>query len=375
MFNRNEKIIKTTFVLGTFAFLLFANSLFTSGSALTQKSAFAVDDKMTNDMMSSKEGQSTIGQKIQQLTDTNVPVKLPLMRGFVDGHEVFYITTEASEKTIADHLTNLTGSRVVHAPSLKTAPTNSLANIYEFKNGIKGTGPEGFQPNVADSQPGDIRYSPLWRVNLVEWKQGATPRELKSEADIVEAQQKGDLSIQPANVVVNCPFVQWNGDSLKIRDDKTLTDNTAYGGGQVLEIDTQKNEVTFVGHRGFAPDGSTIYYIATDASVKEVADQLGVIFVNKTGSALKTGSSSDLFVFTNGINGTGPMGFQASIAGTNVGDEAYSPLWRIQTVTWNTPSEAEFLRTVQEISSNGSDGKLKIDIAGVVVNCPFVEIK
>ena len=46
-------------------------------------------------------------------------------------------------------------------------------------------------------------------------------------------------------------------------------------------------QVTFVAHRGFAPDSSTIYYIATDASVKKVADDLGVVFVNKTGLTLK----------------------------------------------------------------------------------------
>ncbi len=86
-------------------------------------------------------------------------------------------------------------------------------------------------------------------------------------------------------------------------------------------------KVTFVAHRGFAPDGSTIYFIATDASFKKVADALGVTFVNKTGAALLSGASSDLYVFTNGIKGTGPMGFQASIASANVGDTAYSPLW------------------------------------------------
>ena len=106
------------------------------------------------------------------------------------GHEVFYITTEASEKAVADHLTNLTGSRVVYAPALKNAPADSLANIYEFKNGVKGTGPEGFQPNVADSQPGDPGYSPVWRINLVEWKQGIIPRELKSEIDIIAVPRK-----------------------------------------------------------------------------------------------------------------------------------------------------------------------------------------
>jgi hypothetical protein len=132
-------------------------------------------------------------------------------------------------------------------------------------------------------------------------------------------------------------------------------------------------QVTFVAHRGFAPDGSTIYYIATDASVKKVADDLGVIFVNKTGLTLVSGSSSDLYVFTNGIKGNGPMGYQASIASTNAGDEAYSPLWRIQTVTWKDPMQAEFLNLLKEITENAKQGHLKTEIAGVVVNCPFVE--
>jgi hypothetical protein len=70
----------------------------------------------------------------------------------VKGHEVFYITTEASENVVADHLTNLTGSRVIYAPA------DSPANIYQFKNGIKGEGPEGFLANVAHSQPGDPGY-------------------------------------------------------------------------------------------------------------------------------------------------------------------------------------------------------------------------
>ncbi len=93
----------------------------------------------------------------------------------------------------------------------------------------------------------------------------------------------------------------WHGGSLKERTDKTLSDQMAYGGAQVLNTDIKKMQVTFIGHRGFAPDGSTIYYIATDASVKKVADKFGVTFVNKTGAALLSGGSSDLYVFTNGI--------------------------------------------------------------------------
>jgi hypothetical protein len=226
-------------------------------------------------------------EKTQNLTETNIPKVLPLVRGFADGNEVFYITTEVSDEKLANYLTNLTNSRIVYTPALKYAPPQSLANIYEFTNGIKGSGPEGFQPNIADSQPGDNNYSPLWKVNLVTWNNGTTPRELTSEEDIVNAVTNKELTIKPTDIIVNCPFIQWKDGSLKVRENnKTLTDESPYGGGQVLDIDTKKMQVTFVAHRGFAPDGSTIYYIATDASVKKVADELGVVFVNKTSPTL-----------------------------------------------------------------------------------------
>jgi hypothetical protein len=336
--------------------LVFSISLFSSSMPSVVVNSYAQQNETT-----------------QNLTETNIPKVLPLVRGFTDGNEVFYITTEVSDEKLANYLSNLTNSRVVYTPALKYAPAQSLANIYEFTNGIKGSGPEGFQPNVADSQPGNNKYSPLWKVNLVTWNNSTTPRELTSEDDIVNAFKNKELTIKLTDIIVNCPFVQWKDGSLTVRENKTLTDESPYGGGQVIDIDTKKMQVTFVAHRGFAPDGSTIYYIATDASVKKVADDLGVIFVNKTGLTQVSGSSSDLYVFTNGIKGNGPMGYQASIASTNAGDEAYSPLWRIQTVTWKDPMQEEFLNLLNEITENAKKGHLKTEIAGVVVNCPFVE--
>jgi len=361
--------------MGTAAILLSAIA-FISSSALTNMDSIsvlaAVPSNGSNN--SASINQTSAHMLVQNLTKTNVPVTLPLTRGYVNGFEVFYISTEASDKGLADYLTNFTHSRVSFAPALKNAPPQSLANIYVFRNGIKGSGPLGFQLNVADSQPGDPGYSPLWRINNVEWKQGVSPKELKSETDILSAQKNGDLTISSSDTIVNCPFVYWHGGSLKERTDKTLSDLMGYGGAQVLNTDIEKMQVTFVAHRGFAPDGSTIYYIATDASVKKVADPLGVIYTNKTGAALLSGGSSDLYVFTNGIKGTGPMGFQASIASTNVGDTSYSPLWRIQATTWKDPSRAEFLTSVTQITSAAQAGKLTNNIAGVVVNCPIVNV-
>jgi hypothetical protein len=348
-------------------------------SAIALVSSFTLPNGMSIDVLAASTNSRINDQTpaspqtlVQNLTKANVPVTLPLTKGYVNGFEVFYISTEASDKGLANHLTNVTHSRVSYTPALGNVPPQSLGNIYVFANGIKGLGPLGFQANVADSQPGDSGYSPLWRINNVEWKQGVSPREIKSEADILSAQKNGELTVTPSNKVVNCPFVQWHGGSLKERTDKTLTDMSAYGGGQVLNINPKRMQVTFVGHRGFAPSGSTIYYIATDASAKKLADALGVIFVNKTSSALLSGGSSDLYVFTNGIKGTGPMGYQVSIAASNVGDPAYSPLWRIQVTTWKDPSHAEFLTSLAQITSAAQAGKLSNNIAGVLVNCPIV---
>ena len=353
--------------------ILLSAVAFVSSSMLPAGSSIDVLAASTNSHVNTQT-RTSLQTLVQNLTNTNVPVTLPLTKGYVNGFEVFYISTEASDKGLADHLTDFTHSRVSYTPALGNAPPQSLGNIYVFSNGIKGPGPLGFQPNIADSQPGDLGYSPLWRINNVEWKQGISPREIKSETDILAAQKKGELNVTPSNNVVNCPFVQWHGGSLKERSDKTLTDMTAYGGGQVLNINNEKMQVTFVGHRGFAPNGSTIYYIATDASVKTVADTLGVTFVNKTGSALLSGGSSDLYVFTNGIKGTGPMGYQASIAATNVGDLAYSPLWRIQATTWKDPSHAQFLTSLAQITPAAQTRQISNNIAGVVINCPIVDV-
>ncbi len=311
---------------------------------------------------------------MQDLAETSLPVDIPLVMGYADGNEVFYITTEASVEEVANHLTDLTGFRVVYTPSIANTPKAALANIYEFTNGVEGPGPAGFQPNVADSQPGDPEYSPAWAVQHVTWADESSARELTSEDEILAARDAGELAIKETGVVVNCPFIQWKDGNLQIREDPELTDETPYGGGQVLEIDTENMVVTFVAHRGFAPDGSTIYYIATDASTQEVADMLGVIAVPKIGNTLVSSAASDLYVFTNGITGTGPAGFQASIGSTNAGDKFYSPFWRIQTATWADAENAPFLTTTAEISDASSNEELSTAVGGFIVNCPFIEV-
>jgi hypothetical protein len=316
---------------------------------------------------------------VLKLSNANLPIVIPLVRGLYDGKDVFYITTEASDSGAASALTNFTNFPVTFAPALTKTPPAASANIYLFKNGIKGPGIMGFQPQVVDSIPGEAKYSPLWRVNVVEWKDPTTATILGSEEDVLAAESNGQVTVTLTHIVVNCPIVQWGGNKegiippghMNLRD--AITESGAYGSAQVLNIDTQNMKVTFVAHRGFAPDGSTIYYIATDASQKGPADALGVVLANTTQATFATSSSADLYQFSNGIQGSGPLGFQSGIGSVKEGDQYYSPMWRIQVVTWKDPSSATVLENTHDIESK-SDQTITM-AAGFIVNCPFFSVE
>jgi len=316
-----------------------------------------------------------------KLSRASIPIDIPLGKGYVNGNEVFYITTDASDKKIASQITNLTGFKVNFAPLLTKTPDEAVAQFYVFKNGVKSnntntSGTFGFQPNVANAQPGDANYSPLWKINTVEWKSGSSPKELKSEKEIVDLKSKGELTVTPIEIYVNCPFVEWKGGSMKIREDKIITDDSPYVGGQVIKIDTAKMIVTMVAHRGYGPDGKTIYYIVADATPEMPATMMGVTNVPLDEKIALSPAAVDLFQFMNGINGSGPMGFQAGIGAANPDDTNYSPMWKISFMEWKDPSKARILETIGDITAMAQAGMLTITPAmggKHVVNCPFFE--
>jgi hypothetical protein len=100
---------------------------------------------------------------------------------------------------------------VILVPSLANVPDESLANVYVFTNGVEGSGPFGFQADVFDNPPGSEGYSPLRRLNAVTWAGTVTARELKSVAEVLEAEAAGELTIDQPGVVINMPFVVWDG--------------------------------------------------------------------------------------------------------------------------------------------------------------------
>jgi hypothetical protein len=155
----------------------------------------------------------TAGPTMFKLTTPNAPVVIPLVKGLYDGKDILLITTEVSDKAMKDQIGNFTGFPVNYDANL-TKISQGIGNLWIFKNGVKGPGFMGFQASVVDSIPGDPGYTPLWKVSIVEWKtnSGITPTILGSDDAIAAAQSKGQITVTPTNVVVNCPILQWGGN-------------------------------------------------------------------------------------------------------------------------------------------------------------------
>lgn len=136
---------------------------------------------------------------------------LPAGKAWSEGKEIFFVHTEASDADVAEKLTNMMKSPVMYVPSLAKMPADALAQVYVFTNGVAGKGPFGFQSDVFPNPPGTDGYSPLRNINAVTWADPAKARELKSVAEVLAAKNAGEVTIAQPGVVVNMPFVVWEG--------------------------------------------------------------------------------------------------------------------------------------------------------------------
>lgn len=136
---------------------------------------------------------------------------LPAGMAYADGQEIYFVHTEASDPDVAQLLTDMMASPVILVPGLADTPESALAEVYVFDNGLEGKGPLGFQPDVFDNPPGSQGYSPLRRLNVVTWVDSSAARLLKSAAEVQQALDAGEVTIAQPGVVINMPFVIWDG--------------------------------------------------------------------------------------------------------------------------------------------------------------------
>ncbi len=344
-----------------------------AGQGQTTLVAPVIDKKPMMEKMTEED----LGSELR-LSRANVPANIPMHKGYYDGGDVFFIITDSSDPKHAEIITENQGWRVELAPLLKNTPDAALSKTFMFTNGINGDGVHGFQGEVFTSTPAQADvYSALTSHVHVTWNDDATVRVLDSEVAVMEAADNGEITLTEVDVVLNMPQIVWPEGQMMVKD-VTLTDTTPYGGGQVLDIDTEEMNVTFIAHRGWGPDGRTIYYIVTDASISGPAGMMGVVSAPTSASLIANSAAIDLYQFKNGLTGTGPKGFQPGIAAGAPGDANYSPMWRIFMIGWDNPENAQLLETIDDMNAYREAGLIDIGIArpmdsDFIVNCPFID--
>ena len=313
------------------------------------------------------------------LSRTNVPAIIPMHEGIYSGEKVLYIITDGSDEDYAKELSKKQEWNVELAHVLADVPEDALQKIFVFKNGVKGDGLYGFQNEVFSNTPQqESEYSALSSVIEVTWKTGQKVTVFESANDVIAAKEGGRIEFSETGIVLNTPHIVWPDGQMQVRADKEITDDMPYGGGQITEINEEEMTVTFVAHRGWGPDGRTIYYIVTDATPSGPAEMMGVTSSPTSANLIAHSGAVDLFQFKNGIKGTGPLGFQAGIAAAALGDENYSPMWRIYLIEWNNSEDVKILETKSDIDSFRADDRITVSIARPtnsdhIVNCPFID--
>lgn len=118
-----------------------------------------------------------------------------------------YIVTDVSMPPMAG------GMNIAPAPGAAAlTEAGATAQILVFGNGVKGSGPMGFQKSVTDTVVGDVGWSPMWDHFTFVWPEGAAAAVLKTNAEVVERERSSSLKRFPGTpdtsgqlFVVNCP--------------------------------------------------------------------------------------------------------------------------------------------------------------------------
>jgi hypothetical protein len=310
-----------------------------------------------------------------KLAKSTIPVQIPMHEGVVNGKTVYYIITDSSNNLVANTISDKQNWKVQLSPVLAHAPVTAFGDIFIFTNGITGNGTQGYQDDVLSFTPSDKQYSPLSKVINVSWNIGRGPFILNSTNAILDANMTGKIKLTVTDTILNTPQVLWDGGALNVRTNKTLSDKISYLNGQVLDIDVNNMTATFVGHRGWGPDGKTVYYIITAGTPKGPAQTMGIQDVPSL--SLLGLSARDVYHFTNGLQGAGPFGYQEGISSAQPGDSTYSPICKISIINWNDPNNAKVLENKNDIEYEKSAGNITVQQAtaldsNYILDCPII---
>lgn len=128
--------------------------------------------------------------------------------------------------------------------------------------------------------------------------------------------------------------------------------------------------------KGFA-EGREIHFVHSEASDPKIATLLtdmmqSPVLVVPPLAATPPELLANVYVFANGIEGDGPLGFQPDVFDDPPGTSGYRPLRAVNQVRWNDARAARELTSADEVRDAEAKGEITIERPGVVVNMPML---
>ncbi|MBI4491248.1 MAG: cation-translocating P-type ATPase [Chloroflexi bacterium] len=128
--------------------------------------------------------------------------------------------------------------------------------------------------------------------------------------------------------------------------------------------------------QGYA-EGQEIRFLHTEASDPQVARMLtsmmgSPVLVVPALAQAPEAMLANVYVFTNGLKGEGPFGFQSDVFDNPPGTDGYSPLRALHLVTWKDAASARELKAAAEVQAAEARGEVTLERPGVVVNMPLL---
>ncbi len=138
-----------------------------------------------------------------------ITATVPAFSGWYQGREVYYLVTDISDRTAAKGMGSNFSPRLSDAvpeypkpPEQKTVIEKAYSFIGDTQGKVFASAPPpiGAGSNIES-------YSPVWLIMEVSWVRNSNVRTLKSESEILELAELGDVQIRRTNMVINCPII------------------------------------------------------------------------------------------------------------------------------------------------------------------------
>jgi len=321
-------------------------------------------------------------------------VTLPLHIGFARGGTAIYITPEVGVNAPEGSSLYNTALSVAQGfdanfipqnfatlpntlPNFTALPPNTpVRDIYVFTtqgNVLSAT------PTPAGPGNTNANYSPLWQVSLVSWNPGVTATTLTSAAAVEAAEQAGEVTVSKTPIIVECSvmFSLAPGGVLP-GSEIDLAAASFAAGGNVTPTVRLPLQIGFYNHQPtlyIAPEVGVTSGSSFSSLAQTVADGFNANFVPQAFSSLPgTAAVDDIYVFTNASQGN-VLASAPIPAGPSNTSTAYSPLWQVNLVSWNSGRHPRLLTSEADILKAKSDGEVTIlpgTMTGITVECSVV---